>query len=303
MTVKPDIIVAADSSGDFTTIQAAIDSIPKDNSQKKVILLKKGIYPAKIRIDRNCITILGEERQNTRIEYAIRAEDFAKNPDQIGRAVVNIEGIDVTIRNLTISNTQPSTGSHAYAIYGSKLNRLILCDCDLFSVGADTLSPWNAYNGMYFISNCFIKGGVGLANMRGWCYMQDCSVYEVIRHAAIRHDGSKDRDMKFVMRNCKFDGVKGFFLGRRHHDAQFYLLDCTFSENMADEYIFRQTYPFDPLQNLPNLWGDRAYYHNCHRIGGDYPWHKNNLKTAPGSPKPEDITPAWTFGGKWEPEL
>src|SRR5262249_40470933 len=31
-------------------------------------------------------------------------------------------------------------------------------------------------------------------------------------------------------------------------------------------------------------------------------WIKNNLEKAEGSPKPEQITAAWTFAGKWDPE-
>ena len=301
MADKPDIVVASDSTGDYTTVQAAVDSIPRDNSSRKVILIKRGSYPAHVRIITDWITLLGEDRHGTRLEYAIRSEDFEKSPDAIGRAVVNIEASNITLQNLTVENTQPQTGPHAFAIHGEELDRLIVRDCDILSAGADTFAPWNR-RGMYYLKNCHIKGGVDCVCPRGWCYMEHCSVFEVIRHAALWHDGSEEADAKFVIRNCKFEGVKDFFLGRRHHDGQFYLLDCTFSDNMSDEYIFRQTYPYEPLQNGVNLWGDRAWYHNCHRLAGDYPWHRNNLRIAPGSPRPEDITPAWTFGGKWNPE-
>ena len=303
MTLKSDIIVSQDGTGDFTTVQAALDSIPASNSSRKVIFIKNGSYSARVKVIRNFVTLRGQDRHATRLEYALRSEDFEKAPDVIGRAVVNIEASDTTIENLTIENTQPTTGPHAFAVHGTTLNRLILRDCDLLSLGADTLAPWNVNEGMYYFRNCFIKGGVDFVCPRGWCCMEGCSLFELIRHAALWHDGHKDRDMKFVIRNCSFDGVKDFFLGRRHHDAQFYLLDCTFSENIYDEYIFRQTYPYEPLQNAENRWGDRAWYHNCHRAGGDYHWHKNNLKAAPGSPKPEDITPAWTFNGRWNPEI
>src|SRR5439155_24514644 len=37
--------------------------------------------------------------------------------------------------------------------------------------------------------------------------------------------------------------------------------------------------------------------YNCHRDGGDYAWHTNNLPVAP-----EQVTAAWTFAGKWDPE-
>jgi pectinesterase len=51
-----------------------------------------------------------------------------------------------------------------------------------------------------------------------------------------------------------------------------------------------------------NRWGERFYYFNSHRTGGDYAWHADNLHTAEGSPKPEQVTARWTFAGTWDPE-
>jgi len=130
------------------------------------------------------------------------------------------------------------------------------------------------------------------------------------------HDGSSDPDMKFVLHNCRFDGVAGFGLGRHHVDGQFYFLDCIFSAKMENKPIQRVTYPLkggpstqqDIQRNADldkqNLHGERSYFYNCHRAGGggDFDWFTNKLSFAPGSPKPEQITAAWTFNGKWNPE-
>ena len=300
---KPDIIVAADGTGSFTTVQAAVDSIPADNKKRKIILIKRGVYRARIKISTNDITLLGEDRAETRLEYAIIRDEWERARDPIGRAVVNIEASGVTLQNLTMENTQDKLGSQGFVVHGTTLNRLIIRDCDLLSIGANTFSPQNNSFGMYYVKNCFIQGAVDFIRVRGWCYMEDCSLFEVIQHAAIWHNGSKNPDQKLVLRNCSFDGVEDFLLGRRHFDGQFYLIDCNFSEHMHDEYIFRQTYPFQPFRNSPNLWGDRAYYWNCHRAGRDFHWHADNLRLAHGSPRPEDITPKWTFGGEWDPTV
>ncbi len=42
--LSPDITVAADGSGDFKSVQAAIDSIPKTNTERKIIFIKNGTY-------------------------------------------------------------------------------------------------------------------------------------------------------------------------------------------------------------------------------------------------------------------
>jgi pectinesterase len=120
--------------------------------------------------------------------------------------------------------------------------------------------------------------------------------------------------MKFVLRNCRFDGAKRFNLGRHHVDAQFYFLNCKFSSKMTNEAIRRVFYPLngglvsdvDIRRNghldQRNRRGERSYFYNCDRDGEDFDWFGDNLSSAPGSPAPDHITAEWTFGGKWNPE-
>jgi pectinesterase len=82
-------------------------------------------------------------------------------------------------------------------------------------------------------------------------------------------------------------GDPGYKLGRYHREAQFFLLNCSFDQNMADAPIYQSG---DRVLN----WGHRVYYSNSHRDGGDYTWHKNNT-----SLKAMDITFKSVFGDKW----
>ena len=310
---KPDITVAADGSGNFTSVQAAVTSVAKTNAQRVVIFVKNGIYHEKVRVDAGSITIRGESRKGTRIEFPQLNEDYNKNPDKIGRAVLNVYGDGFILENLTVENTAGQIGPHAMALYG-EADRMIVRDCDVLSDGADTVSPWLGQSGRYYLTGCNFRGSVDFVCPRGWCYISDSTFHEMKATAAVWHDGRKDRDMKFVMRNCKFDGTNGWNLARHHVDAQFYFLDCKFSKTMNDRAPFRVIYPLNGAApneaeikknrelDLENLWGERSYFHNCHRDGGDYAWMTNNLSSAVGSPKPEEITPAWTFSGKWDPE-
>lgn len=308
-TVKPDITVAADGRGDFKTIQQALDSIPRESRQRTIIFIKDGVYHEKVRIDPDFVTLRGQSRRGTRIEFAQGTDEFNKQPDQIGRAVVNINGNDFVMENLTVKNTHGVIGPHAFAVYG-KGDRTVIKDCDVLSDGADTLALWGDQSGSY-LARLNIRGSVDFVCPRGWCYMTDCTFYEVNpkAHAAIWHDGSKDKDMKFVLRSCRFDGVDNWILARHHHDAQFFLLDCTFSKAMRDLPPKRVIYPIEGDKpdetnakknrdlDASNIWGERAYFYNCHRDGGDYAWHTNNPSFAP-----EQVTAAWTFAGKWDPE-
>lgn len=304
---QPDIVVAADGSGDFKTIQAAVESIPKTNTERMVVLVKNGVYHEKVRVDASFVTLRGQSRSGTRIEFPQLNDDFTKHPDDLGRAVLNLnKANDFVLENLTVANTAGVVGPHAFAVFGTG-DRTVVQDCDVLSDGADTVSLWLGAKGRYYHANCRFKGSVDFVCPRGWCYLTNCEFYEMKSgSASVWHDGSKNRDMKFVLRDCRFDGVAGWWLGRHHVDAQFYFLDGTFSRTMADVPIARVIYPDDPQRNAnldkSNVWGEREYFYNCHRAGGDFTWFTNNLAAAPGSPTPQQITAAWTFAGKWNPE-
>ena len=312
---KPDQVVAADGSGDFKTVQAAVAAIPADNRERVVIFIKNGTYHEKVRIDARCVTLRGESRDGTRIEFPQGREEYSREQDKLGFAVVNIHGDDCVLENLTIENTHGVIGKHAFAVYGSA-DRTVITDCNVYSQGNDTLSLWQGDTGRYYHARLKIRGSVDFVCPRGWCYMADCELFEVNpgAHAAIWHDGSRHQDQKFVMRNVRFDGVENWRFARHHVDAQFYLVDCTFSSTMRDLKPGRVLYPTnggtpsdaDLKRNrdldAQNRWGERFYYSTCHRAGGDFAWHADNLATALGSPKPEQITAKWTFAGTWDPE-
>lgn len=303
---RPDIVVAADGSGDFRTIQAAVASIPATNHERMVVFVKDGVYHEKIRVDASFVTLRGQSRKGTRIEYPQLNDDFTARRDELGRAVINLNRADdFVLENLTAENTAGVVGPHAFTLYGTG-DRTVIVDCDIFSKGADTVSLWLGDRGRYYHANCNFNGSVDFVCPRGWCYITNCTFYEWKNTAAVWHDGSKDRDMKFVLRGCRFDGVPGWNLGRHHLDAQFYFLDCSFAATMTNKPIRRVIYPDDPKRNATldksNLWGEREWFYHCHRDGGDYEWFADNLAASPGAPAPEEITPAWTFAAKWDPE-
>lgn len=294
------ITVAKDGGGDFKSITEAIDSLPVFNYERRIIFIKNGIYEEKIRIDQDYITLRGEDREKTIIRFCQLRSDWDKNKDSIGPAVINLNGDDIVIENLTAENTQPEIGPHAFVVYG-KGTRTIIQNCKMISKGADTVSLWDYKTGMYYHSNCYFEGAVDFVCPRGWCYIKDSRFYEVKQTAAIWHAGGFDANQKFVIKNSYFDGVEGFKLGRHHYEAQFYLIDCRFSKNMADVPIYRVTYE-DTTRNQPFNWGERYYFHNCKRDDGDFKWYDNNFSGIKDCISAGEITPAWSFDFKWDPE-
>ncbi len=292
---RAHLIVAQDGSGDFTTIQQAIDSIQTDNNSLKIILIKNGVYVEKLTIKTNFIALVGEDRDRTRIEFYQPYHFDSTYAD--GRAVINIEANDITLANLTAENTQPEVNIHAFTVYEETCSRIVIINCNILSNGGDTLALWNGESGMYYHNTLFLKGAVDFLCPRGWCYAENIDFYCTRKTTPLGHDGSKNQNQKLVVKNAAFDGATEFRLARNHLDGAFYLLNCVFSEAMIDTPFYRPK-----SSPAPYNWGRRDYFFNCVRPAGNYNWHKDNLSAAPGSPKPEDITPAWTFAGAWDPE-
>lgn len=313
------LVVDSKGGGDFKTIQEAINSLPNQAAgQQRIIFIRKGVYREKVFIEKNFVTLLGEDKEKTQLVIA-QARDIwrCEHADDWGVATVNLKGNDLVLENLTITNSfgfdhtedmhidcpddhaQPfktvKRSGHQMALRSFTTTRLIVRNCILRAYGGDTVSPWNTDDGMFYFSNCLMEGGVDFYCPRGWAYAENCVFVAHGNTAAIWHDGSKVKDSKTVLKNCVFRGEDGFKLGRYHRDAQFYLINCSFAKNMADAPIYLN--PSQPQNTIQ--WGKRVYYFNCHHEGGDYAWHANNLQTAEGAPDANKINAEWTFGAKW----
>ncbi|MBC7948809.1 MAG: pectinesterase [Chitinophagaceae bacterium] len=310
------IVVDAKGGGNFKTIQAAINSLPDSSREPRLISIRNGVYEEKVYLTKTNLTIEGESREKTIITQAIARDEWrCAHPDDWGVATVNVGASDITLKNLTITNSFgfdwknekivpcPSDtvnkerrlrkDGHQMALRTMNATRLRAINCHFRAFGGDTVSPWDVENGMWYFRDCIMEGGVDFYCPRGWAWAENCEFIAHSGTAAIWHDGSRHEDSKTVLKNCRFTGYNGFLLGRYHRDAQFYLLNCEFAANMRDSAIYR-------VQTANILqWGHRVYYYNCHRLGGtDYSWYADNL---PPTMTVNDITVDWVFKNKWNP--
>jgi pectinesterase len=297
---RADYVVAADGSTPYRTVQAALDAIPEGEATHRIVLVRNGTYREKVHVTKSHVSIVGEDRERTRIVFAeLRRNWRASHPDDWGAAVVNVgpQVTDLTIGNLTVHNDYGGDHDHQFAIRSSgNATRIALLSASFHADGGDTVSLWNSVSGLSYYADCAFSGWVDYVCPRGWAYVTGSRFFGYNLTASIWHDGSKDPDQKLVIRRSSFDGVPGFPLGRHNRDGQIYVLDSVFSERMADRPIYLAG---DPASFQ---WGLRSYYASNRRDGGDYAWFADNLDRAPGAPRPQDVTPAWTFGGRWDPE-
>jgi len=321
------ITVAADGSGDFATLQGAIDFVPEGNTAPITIFIRRGIYQEIIFFTgKNNLTILGEDRKRTIIAYANNDRfngNSGGNPFAPGAAApgaiparsgaVYRRGLflthranDLTIANLTLHNTTPPGGSQAEAIIlnGTQTARAIITNVDLYSF-QDTLQ----INGQAYVSNCYIEGDVDFMWGTGPSFFENCQArslrsdayYTQIRNSATNHG--------FVFKNCVFDGaagVTGNFLSRiapgRFPFSEVVLLDCQLSD-AVNGIAWR----LDQSNEAPNV---HFWEYDSHDLAGAPTDTTRRLAIARQLNLPDDketiasySDPRFVLGGQWTPAL
>lgn len=180
-----DMVVAQDGTGDFTSLQAAIDAVPSNNDIRTVIYIKRGIYNTEKLIvpgDKINVTLIGESREETVISYHIYdcaqgkcpAEDAALwTGDNIRTsATLTIMADGFRAENLTIENTAGPVGQ-AQAIT-VRADRVEFVNCNLTGY-QDTIYLWDAGKRSYF-ENCLVIGRTDYIYGGGISFFKNCEI-------------------------------------------------------------------------------------------------------------------------------
>ena len=113
------MLVAKDGSGDFKTLQQAINSIPKENTERIVINIKNGRYKEKIYIDIPNVNLIGENKLNTILTYDDCANKVLASGEKMGTFnsfSTFIGGDDFSAENVTFENSAGSGNLYGQAI-------------------------------------------------------------------------------------------------------------------------------------------------------------------------------------------
>ena len=201
---KRPLVVAADGSGDFCTVQGAVDFLPEGSTDAVEIFIRNGVYQEIVFVtNRHNITFRGEDRKRTVIQYAnndnLNAKGLRKN---VYRQMFGVDGDGITIENLTMRNTTRKGGSQAEALRVDG-DRVTLRGCDFYSL-QDTLKM----SGRVFIADCYIEGDVDFIWGFGTCWFTNCEIKSVNGGyvTQIRNTATNYGDV-FV--DCRLTGAPG----------------------------------------------------------------------------------------------
>lgn len=174
------LTVAADGSGDFATVQGAVDRVPAGNTKKVRITVRRGTYTEIVYVGATqpFIAIQGEDRDETVVQYANNNNFNAGG----NRAMFGVDASDFTLASITLHNTTPEGGSQAEALRGS--GQRILLDRVSLKSRQDTLM----LQGSAFVTHSYIEGDVDFMWGHGTVFFEACELRALHRTVSTSAD-------------------------------------------------------------------------------------------------------------------
>lgn len=213
-----DFIVAKDGSGDFRTIQEAINAVPDFRKKETVIYIKKGLYQEKITIagNKQHLTLIGEDRFETIIsynDYAQKKNRFGEEIGTSGSASFYSYGSGLTAINLTFENSSGPIGQAVAAWIAGDCSRFIHCR---FLGFQDTLYTYGK-GARQFYYQCYIEGTVDYIFGSSTAWFEQCELHCKDSGYITAASTPENIAYGYIFNNCKITGTQhsnNFYLGR-----------------------------------------------------------------------------------------
>ena len=207
------IVVSRDGTGDFRTLQEAIESARAFMDYTVTIYVKNGVYKEKVIVPSwvENIDIIGEDRDKTIITY----DDHA-NINKMGTFrtyTVKVEGSDITFKNLTIENNAAQLGQ-AVALH-TEGDRLKFINCRILG-NQDTIYTGAKFTRLYF-KDCYIDGTTDFIFGPSTALFEDCIIHSKRNSYVTAASTPKEAKYGYVFKHCKLTaepGVDKVYLGR-----------------------------------------------------------------------------------------
>ncbi|KAL4584478.1 hypothetical protein LXL04_009080 [Taraxacum kok-saghyz] len=170
-TVKPNVVVAADGSGNYKTVAAAVAAAPSKSKTRYVIRIKAGVYRENVEVDKSKTNIMfmGDGRKNTIITGS---RSVKGGTTTFNSATVAVVGAGFLARDITFQNTAGAANHQAVALrVGSDLSAFYQCDMLAYQ---DTLY---VHSNRQFYINCFIAGTVDFIFGNAAAVFQNCDIH------------------------------------------------------------------------------------------------------------------------------
>ena len=317
-----DAVVAQDGSGDYTTVQAAVDAAPAGRGTPWLIFVKNGQYKEHVDIPKTkpYLHIIGQDRDKAVIlNDALSGGENAVHVS-VG-ATVTVNSDNVFFENITLENSyghEQQAGPQALAL-NTGGDRIALNNVALLSY-QDTWITTSTSNNRHYIKNSLIEGAVDFIYNSGNVYL-DGDTLEINRPSGgyiVAPSHAADVKWGYVFQNNVIRphtgvDVKDVWLGRPWHNEPktVFINTQTFINLPAKGW-------YNTMGGLPALWAEyntvdangqpvdlsqrETYYYY---MNGDQKVEKFGVKNTLTADEAAEYTLKNVMGGddNWQPDL
>jgi len=241
VTAQQKIIVAADDSGNYQTVQSAFNSISEKNNKPVTVFVKKGIYKEKLFLDstKKWVTVIGEDKMNTILTYDDHTGKLSPKGDTINTRSswsFKIVADNFTAENITFQNDAGFTAGQAVAVEAVG-DKAIFRNCR-FIGNQDVLFTSSEKSRQYY-ENCYIEGTTDFIFGAATVWFEQCHIHSKKNSHVTAASTPKEKEFGYVFNECKLTGdtsLHNVSLGRPWRPyASVVYIKCFIGEHIKPE--------------------------------------------------------------------
>src|SRR5437762_3067679 len=221
VTAQSKLVVAADGSGQFKSVQEAVNAVPQTTrpNNPAIMLVKPCIYKELVYVqhEKRFVRLIGEDVEKTILTYDLHANVIGKDGKPIGTfrtPSTVIDADDFTAENITFENSAGPVGQ-ALAIRVDG-DRVTFRRCR-FLGWQDTLF---LNRGRQYFEDCYIAGHADFIFGAATAWFERCHIH-CLKNGYVTAASTYDyQPFGFVFSHCRIDGEPSVatYLGRPWRD-------------------------------------------------------------------------------------
>ncbi len=235
-----DFVVAQDGTGQFKTVQEAINAVPDFRKKATTIFIKKGIYKEKLVLaeSKAMVKFIGESLTETILsydDYNQKKNIFGEEKGTTGSAGFYIFGNEFSAENLTFQNTAGPVGQ-AVAVW-VKGDKVQFRHCRFLGF-QDTLYTYG-YESRQYYYQCYIEGTVDFIFGSSTALFEECTLFAKKDGYLTAASTPEKKPYGYVFKKCTITGsaeANTFYLGRPWRPyAKVVFMECNLDKQIKPE--------------------------------------------------------------------
>ena len=197
-------VVAPDGTGDYRTVQAALDACPPNT----VVFIKSGVYREKLHLDsaKDHITLIGEDVATTILTWDDHPGMVNAKGDSINTRnsySFLIRAADFSARHLTVRNDAGFSAGQAVALEVQG-DRASFFDCRI--VGNQDILFLNNPDSRQYYQDCYLEGTTDFIFGAATAWFEHCHIHSKKNSHVTAASTPADHPYGFIFNHCILTG-------------------------------------------------------------------------------------------------